>query len=80
MTDAGASYGLWLLGFLVQWPTILTLTMFPVLVWMYMRLARSEEADSRARFGEAYTRYAQSVPAFIPNFKEASSALGSGET
>jgi len=32
-----------LLGFLVQWPTILTLAMFPVLVWMYARLARAEE-------------------------------------
>ena len=27
-------------GFLLQWPTILTLAMFPVLVWMYVRLAR----------------------------------------
>jgi protein-S-isoprenylcysteine O-methyltransferase Ste14 len=36
-------------GFLLQWPTILTLAMFPVLVWMYVRLARSEE-----RFGAAF--------------------------
>ena len=56
-----------MLGFLVQWPTLLTLAMFPVLVWMYARLARSEEADSRARFGEAYAQYARSVPPFIPN-------------
>jgi protein-S-isoprenylcysteine O-methyltransferase Ste14 len=30
-------------GFLVQWPTLLTLAMFPVLVVMYVKLARNEE-------------------------------------
>ena len=54
-------------GFLVQWPTLLTLAMFPVLVWMYARLARGEEADSRFRFGDAWDRYAADVPAFIPH-------------
>ena len=56
-----------MLGFLVQWPTLLTLAMFPVLVWMYARLARGEEGDSRARFGESWDRYSSRVPAFIPN-------------
>jgi protein-S-isoprenylcysteine O-methyltransferase Ste14 len=55
-----------LLGFLVQWPTILTLAMFPVLVWMYARLARIEEREVRARFGGAYDAYAAQVPRFIP--------------
>lgn len=32
-----------MIGFLVQWPTIPTLAMFPVLVIVYARLARSEE-------------------------------------
>lgn len=54
-------------GFLVQWPTLLTLAMFPVLVWMYVRLARSEEADSRNRFGAAWDSYASRVPAFVPH-------------
>src|SRR3990170_3248634 len=31
-----------MLGFLVQWPTLLTLAMFPVQVFMYVRLARRE--------------------------------------
>lgn len=44
-----------MLGFLVQWPTLLTLAMFPVLVWMYARLARGEEGDSRARLAKAGT-------------------------
>lgn len=55
-----------MLGFLVQWPTILTLAMFPVLVFMYVRLARREEREVAAEFGEAYARYAAHVPAFFP--------------
>ena len=53
-------------GFLLQWPTLLTLAMFPLLVWMYARLARAEERDAIASFGDAYRRYAAHVPAFIP--------------
>ncbi|MDO8703680.1 MAG: isoprenylcysteine carboxylmethyltransferase family protein [Sulfuricaulis sp.] len=55
-----------MLGFLVQWPTILTLAMFPVLVYMYVRLARREEREVGVEFGEAYARYAARVPAFFP--------------
>ena len=53
-------------GFLLQWPTILTLAMFPVLTVMYVRLARTEEQDARAAFSDAYDRYAAEVPGFIP--------------
>jgi protein-S-isoprenylcysteine O-methyltransferase Ste14 len=53
-------------GFLLQWPTILTLAMFPVLTMMYVKLAWAEEQDARAAFGEAYARYAAKVPGFIP--------------
>lgn len=53
-------------GFLLQWPTILTLVMFPVLVFMYARLARAEEIDMRSTFGKAYADYAERVPAFVP--------------
>ena len=63
-----------MLGFLVQWPTLLTLAMFPVLVWMYVRLARQEERDVRAEFGEAYDRYAGTTPAWFPRLGGAGSA------
>lgn len=53
-------------GFLVQWTTLLTLLMFPVLVWMYVRLARREEQEVAKEFGDAYVRYAQKTPAFFP--------------
>lgn len=57
-----------MIGFLIQWPTILTLIMFPILVWMYKRLAKSEEKEVLAEFGEEYSRYMAEVPAFIPRF------------
>lgn len=55
-----------LTGFLLQWPTILTLAMYPVLIWMYLRLSRSEEAEARARFGAEYDPWARRVPAYLP--------------
>lgn len=61
-----AGFVLVLLGFLLQWPTLLTLAMFPVLVAMYVRLARSEEQQAEAEFGAAWRRYAATVPAFVP--------------
>ena len=57
-------------GFFLQWPTILTLIMFPVLVWMYTRLAKSEEADSKKEFGEAWNTYASHTPAFLPKWNQ----------
>lgn len=53
-------------GFLLQWPTLITLLMFPVLVVVYARLAKSEERDSIDEFGSAYESYRRNVPAFIP--------------
>ena len=59
-------------GFLLQWPNLLTLLMFPVLVWMYLHLARSEEKDALAEFGDAYNQYTQKTPAFFPRMGSAS--------
>jgi protein-S-isoprenylcysteine O-methyltransferase Ste14 len=53
-------------GFLVQWPTLVTLVMFPILVTMYALLARREEAESEAAFGDAWHAYAARTPRFIP--------------
>ena len=53
-------------GFLLQWPTLITLAMFPVLVIVYARLAKSEERDSVAAFGREYEEYRERVPAFVP--------------
>ena len=57
-----------LFGFLLQWPTILTLLMFPILVVMYVRLAKREEKEAIEAFGERYLAYAVSAPAFFPKW------------
>jgi len=62
-----AGFVLVLTGFLLQWPTLLTVAMYPVLVVMYLRLAKREEREVRAQFGEEYDRYAARVPAFLPH-------------
>ncbi|MEK7819720.1 MAG: isoprenylcysteine carboxylmethyltransferase family protein [Pseudomonadota bacterium] len=63
-------------GFLLQWPTLLTLAMSPALVWMYVRLARQEEGEAIAAFGDVYVRYAEQVPAFIPRIGGGGSTKG----
>jgi protein-S-isoprenylcysteine O-methyltransferase Ste14 len=67
-----AGFTLIMLGFLLQWPTLLTLFMFPLLVAMYVRLAWREEREAMAAFGEAYVHYATAVPAFIPRLRRPS--------
>ncbi|WP_262267452.1 methyltransferase family protein [Microvirga yunnanensis] len=57
-----------LTGFLVQWPTLLTLAMYPFLVAMYVRLSLSEEREARAEFGAAYDAYAKQTPRFLPRW------------
>jgi protein-S-isoprenylcysteine O-methyltransferase Ste14 len=71
-----AGFVLVLTGFLVQWPTLLTLAMFPVLVVMYVRLARQEEREVRAELGADYNRYAARVPAFLPRWSRIVGGLG----
>ena len=67
-----------LFGFLLQWPTLLTLLMFPILVLMYVRLARSEEREALTEFGETYRAYMREVPAFIPKLGGASTEASGG--
>ena len=59
-------------GFLLQWPTILTLLMFPVLVVMYVRLARLEEREALTAFGEEYAAYMATTPGFLPRWRRQS--------
>ena len=60
-----------MVGFLLQWPTLVTLIMFPILVTMYLRLAHREEAEVVAEFGDEYRRYAAVTPAFVPRIGRA---------
>lgn len=71
-----AGFVLIMFGFLLQWPTLVTLAMFPILVFMYATLAKREERDVTAEFGEAYLRYAARTPAFFPRLGSARGAEG----
>lgn len=55
-----------MVGFLFQWPTLVTMIMFPVLVLMYVRLAYREEREAVETFGEAYLNYRVKTPGFFP--------------
>lgn len=57
---------LMIIGFLVQWPTLLTVLMAPILMVAYVRLARREEKAVLEQFGSAYSDYASKTPAFFP--------------
>lgn len=61
-------------GFLFQWPTLVTLAMFPILVFMYVRLAHREEREALAEFGPTYAEYARRTPRWIPALSSASPA------
>ena len=63
-----AAFVVIMFGFLLQWPTLLTVVMFPILVYMYVRLARREEQEVEREFGAEYRRYAARTPAFIPHW------------
>jgi protein-S-isoprenylcysteine O-methyltransferase Ste14 len=53
-------------GFLLQWPTLPTVVMFPILVIVYVKLAKQEEKIALMEFGDVYQRYMNITPAFVP--------------
>lgn len=67
-----------MVGFLLQWPTLITLVMFPILVFVYVRLAYREEKEVTIEFGEEYKHYAAVTPAFIPNLVKKSESKKGG--
>ena len=56
-----------MVGFLLQWPTLPTLVMFPILLVVYRRLAIREEHEVAAAFGPEWEAYAARTPRFIPS-------------
>ncbi|MBU1142426.1 MAG: isoprenylcysteine carboxylmethyltransferase family protein [Firmicutes bacterium] len=53
-------------GMLLGWATIPTLILFPLIVYMYVRLAKKEENDMINEFGEEYRAYMKKTKRFIP--------------
>jgi protein-S-isoprenylcysteine O-methyltransferase Ste14 len=58
------------LGMNLEWTTIFTLLLWPILVIVYYRLAKTEEKESEDRFGEEYREYKRAVPMFIPRIRK----------
>ena len=54
------------LGFMIQWPTLTTLILWPFVIAMYVRLAKQEEQDVLKEFPEAYREYMERTPMFFP--------------
>ncbi len=63
-------------GFLLQWPTIPTVVMFPILVVVYIKLALREEQMALQEFGDEYRKYSKNTPRFIPKRLTASTSKG----
>ena len=59
-----------MIGMLIQWPTIITALMFPVLVFIYYRLSKREEEEMIRTFGDEYQKYRVRVPMFIPKIRQ----------
>jgi len=57
------------LGLNVQWLTIITLILWPVLAVLYWRLAKEEDKDMEEQFGEEFREYKRQVPGFIPRLR-----------
>lgn len=64
-----------MVGFLLQWPTLVTLAMFPILVVVYRRLAIREECEVAATFGEEWDAYAARTPRFAPRWRHGRRAV-----
>ncbi|WP_024973261.1 methyltransferase family protein [Ralstonia pickettii] len=62
-------------GQVVHWPTLITVVLFPLIVFIYVRLARREERDMIRRFGAAYEDYMHQVPMFLPRWRRFLGAL-----
>jgi methanethiol S-methyltransferase len=56
-------------GLNVQWLTLLTTAIWPVLAFLYWRLSKIEEKESESRYGEEFLEYKRSTPRFIPRLK-----------
>ncbi|MBI5903329.1 MAG: DUF1295 domain-containing protein [Deltaproteobacteria bacterium] len=54
------------IGLLIQWPTLITFLMWPILIIAYYKLSRREEEEMEREFGDKYGKYREAVPMFIP--------------
>lgn len=53
-------------GFLIQWPSLLTVMMWPILAFAYYKLSKREERELKVVFKQEFLAYQRKVPALIP--------------
>ena len=51
---------------IVHWPTVFSVALFPVIVLSYVLLAKKEERQMLAQYGDEYRAYRDRVPMFLP--------------
>ena len=56
-------------GMNVLWVTLSTLALWPILVFLYYRLAKEEDKQMEQKFGNEFDEYKKNVPMFIPKLK-----------
>ncbi len=54
-------------GWVLHWETTLTLIMYPILLFIYLSLARREDIELKKEFDVEYEIYRQRTPMFFPN-------------
>jgi protein-S-isoprenylcysteine O-methyltransferase Ste14 len=54
----------------IHWPTLFSIGLLPIIIFIYYRLALREEKDVIAKFGEEYIQYRKKVPMFIPRLAQ----------
>ena len=59
---------LFLLGSVINWPTLITLLSLPILMFVYLRLAYEEEQLAKEEFGQKYVDYMTQTGRFLPWF------------
>ena len=58
------------LGLNIQWLTIITFALWPILALLYYRLTKTEDLEVESKFGDEFKEYKQDVPAFFPRLKK----------
>lgn len=72
---AGLFLGLFGEG-VVHWPTIFSVTVFPLIVVAYVLLARREERQMIEHYGDEYLAYRRRVPMFFPHMRQWKELIG----
>jgi len=54
------------LGMLIEWATLPLMILYPVMIFIYVRLAKREETDMLSEFGDDYIAYKKHTKMFIP--------------